>query len=459
MGFLDEDYLLVSNKAKELYEAIKDLPIVDPHNHADIKEIVFDAPWADIWQIEGATDHYVWELMRKRGIPEEKITGNAPNREKWLALSEIFSELVGNPVYEWIHLDFKRVFGIEDIISAHTGEKIWEETLSVLKRGEITPQKVLRRMNVKILSTTDDPTDSLEFHEKASTIEGIKITPTWRPDKAMNIEKEEWKRYVKKLGDVTRIDTFRFDGFLDALGKTHEKFDIHGCVASDHGIERPITFHVDKERAASIFEKRLKGERLKNEEVITFKAFMLCEFGKMNEDARWVMQLHIGAVRDYRDKLYNTLGPDSGGDISTNALDIAGNLRYFLNRFDGKLKIILYVLDPTHLPTIATIARAFPNVSLGAAWWFNDSPFGMEMHLKYIATVDLLYNFAGMVTDSRKLLSYGSRTEMFRRVFSSVVGEMVDRGQIPLKEGMSLVEQVSYYRPYEFFYGRKTDFP
>ncbi len=455
MGFLDEKYLLTNSTAEILYDAIRDLPIVDPHNHANIEEIVENRSWADIWEVEGATDHYIWELMRKRGVPEEKITGSATNKEKWLALSKVMPELVGNPVYEWIHLDLKRVFGISEVISEHTGEKIWNEALSLWKTPDMRPQELLRKMNVKILSTTDDPQDTLIWHERAQeNIDSIRITPTWRPDKSMNIEKKEWREYVKKLGEVEGEDTSGFKGFLSALEKSHNRFDLHGCVASDHGITRPISFCVDTRDVEKIYLKAIKGEELTIEEIYRFKAFMLIRFGELNSQTNWVMQLHIGAVRDYRDSLYKSLGPDSGGDISTNALDIAENLRYFLNRFDGKLKVVLYVLDPTHLPTIATIARAFPNVSIGAAWWFNDTPFGMEMHLRYMATVDLLYNFAGMVTDSRKLLSYGSRTEMFRRVLASVTGEMVEKGQMPLKEAIRLVEWVSYKRPYTLFYER-----
>ncbi len=454
MGFLGENYLLTNSYARILFDTIKDMPIVDPHNHADIKEIVDNTPWTDIWEVEGATDHYVWELMRKRGIPEEKITGNATNKEKWMALCEIFPEFVGNPVYEWVHLDLKHIFGIDDVISSYTAEKIWQETSRILKEDRMRPQSLLKLMNVEILSTTDDPTDDLAYHERARELEGVHITPTWRPDKAMNIESKGWREYVKRLGDANGRDTSTFDGFLEALSVSHQRFAEHGCVASDHGILRPVSFPVDKKDISKIFDKAVRGEKLSSQEVLSFKSYMLLTFGKMNKERGWVMQLHIGALRNYRDSLYRSLGLDSGGDISTNALDIAGNLRYFLNQFDGELKIVLYVLDPTHLPTIATIARAFPNVSLGAAWWYNDTPFGMKIHLEYIATVDLLYNFAGMVTDSRKLLSYGSRTEMFRRVLSSVVGEWIERGQIPLKEGMRLVEEVSYYRPRKLFYGK-----
>ena len=224
-------------------------------------------------------------------------------------------------------------------------------------------------------------------------------------------------------------------------------------MASDHALLEPSIHFVGEKTARKIHEKVFRGKELDPEEIRDYKAFMMVQFGKMNQETGWVTQLHIGALRDYRDSLLKTLGPDSGGDISTNFLKIAEGLRYFLNEFDGKLKIVLYVLDPTHLPTIATIARAFPNVYIGAPWWFNDSPFGMEMHLKYVASVDLLYNLAGMVTDSRKLLSFGSRTEMFRRVLSSVVGEMVERGQIPIREAKELVKHVCYDGPKALFFG------
>ncbi|MFW5787793.1 MAG: glucuronate isomerase, partial [Halanaerobiales bacterium] len=432
MAFLDDDYLLESEEASNLYEQIKDLPIVDAHNHGDVKEIVENEGWNDIWEVEGETDHYVWELMRRRGVPEEKITGDAPNKEKWRALAEIFPEIAGNPTYEWIHLDLKRRFGIDKTISEHTADVIWDKTKAMLDKKEMSPQNLLKEMNVKIMCTTDDPDSLLTYHKKAAEeVDGIKILPTWRPDKAMNIDKDVWKEMVTNLGENFEVDTGDFAGFMEAVQKSHDYFDEMGCVASDHGIREPKAYPVAEDRIEKIYKKAINDEELDDQEIEDFKAYMLLQFGKMNEESGWVTQIHIGAVRDYRDELYEDLGADAGGDIAINNINVVDNLKYFFNEFDGNMEIVLYYLDPELEPSLTTIARAFPNVSMGAPWWFNDSPYGMEKHLKYVSTVDLLSNHAGMVSDSRKLMSYDSRNEVFRRVLSNVLGDMVKKGQMP----------------------------
>ncbi len=453
MGFLDENYLLECGAARDLYLRVKGLPILDAHNHADIREIVENEPWSDIWQVEGATDHYVWEVLRKRGIPEEKITGSASNKEKWDAMASVFPELIGNPTYEWVHLDLRRRFGINEIISAGTGDAIWEQTKAQLDKPEMRPQSVLKAMKVEVMCTTDDPTVQLPYHEQAQKeVKDTKIFPTWRPDKVMDVDKDSWKEIVEHLGEDTDTDVAALSGVLDALQKTHDYFAEVGCVASDHGVQKPYGHYVPTDRAAKIHRKAFRGKDLTAEEIRDYKAYMLVQFGKMNQQTDWVTQLHIGPVRDYRDVLYESLGPDTGGDISTQNIEFVNNLRYFLNEFDEQLKIILYCVDPSHLPTLGTLARAFPNVSIGAPWWWNDSPYGMETHLKYIATVDLLSNHAGMVTDSRKLMSFDSRTEMFRRTLCNVVGEMVEKGQVPEGPAEDLVVSLSYDRPKELFF-------
>ncbi|MFW6306925.1 MAG: glucuronate isomerase, partial [Bacillota bacterium] len=229
-------------------------------------------------------------------------------------------------------------------------------------------------------------------------------------------------------------------------------FDDNGCRASDHGVFEPISYKVDRERADDIHQKVYNGEKPDSQEIRDYKAYMLTQFGKMNTQTEWVTQLHIGAVRNYRKSLLEEIGPDTGGDIATHDLEIADNLNYFVNRFDPDLKIVLYSMAPDHWSTLATISRAFPNVSLGAAWWLNDSPYGMEEQLKYISTVDLLANFAGMVTDSRKLISYGSRTEMFRRVMCNTIGNMVERGQMPYSVASDLAVGLSYKQQEELFF-------
>jgi len=453
MAFLDERYLLTNESAVKLYEAVKDLPIVDAHNHGDVKEIVENKGWNDIWEVEAATDHYVWELMRRRGVSEEKITGTASNYEKWLALSEVFTKFIGNPTYEWIHLDLKRRFGIKEVISKETADLIWQKTKDILKEPRMKPQALLKEMGVQVMCTTDDPTSDLRYHKMASeSIESIRILPTWRPDRACRIDRSDWKKFLVDLSKATNIDANTFEGFLDALKRTHNYFDDLGCVCSDHALLYPVARYVKEDRAKEIFNRALKQEITK-EDFLDFQSYMLYLFAQLDFEKNWKMQLHIGALRDYRDKLFERLGPDSGGDISAGYVDVATGMREFFNAFDGKTTFVLYCLDMSYLSVMATIARAFENVFLGAPWWFNDSPFGMQLQLQYIASVDLLSNLVGMVTDSRKLMSYGSRTEMFRRILCNVVGEMVERGQVPLKEAFELCVELSYTRPKEFFFG------
>ncbi|MHA1338604.1 MAG: glucuronate isomerase [Promethearchaeota archaeon] len=475
MGFLDEKYLISNEAGLRIFAEIKDLPILDPHNHADANEILQNNNYSDIWQVMAATDHYVWEVMRKRGVEEKYITGDASNKEKWIALCSIFEELVGNPIYEWMHLDLRRRFGINDLICKENAEKLWTECNKILAQENKKPLALLREMNVESFCTTNDPTDMLEAHKKLAEKEGFGfMRPTWRPDRATNIFKPDWPNYIKQLGERVNINIKNIDDLIKALKITHDYFAEHGCLATDHGVETPYGFKVEKEEAEIVFQKRMKGEELSSEEVADFMSYMLHEYGKMNAEKGWVMQIHLGAVRDVRDSLFEMIGPDSGGDVSDHTIDILYPIIDFLNEFDeysqveqldsqqsssnnsnnGKkgLKIVLYCLDPHHQSTLATLTRAFgKNVNLGAAWWFNDTPIGMKRQLEYISSVDVLMNFAGMVTDSRKILSYGSRTEMFRRVLSDVLGEMVEKGQIPENLAIKAAKYVCYEGPKKFF--------
>ncbi len=454
MAFLDENYLLSNKTARELYDSVAELPIVDPHNHADVKAISENKNFEDIWQAEAATDHYVWEMLRKRGVPENYITGtDVSNEEKWLALADVFDELIGNPTFEWVHLDLKRRLGIDDLICSANGQKIWAESRKILQQPEMRPQQLLKNMKVESMCSTDDPIDSLEFHRKLqeSPIAGV-VRPTYRPDKAMNIFKPEWRDYIGKLEERVGVKMKKVADLVNALQQTHDYFAENGCVASDHGVETPYGFQVEEADADTIFQKAYAGENLDPAEVVGFMSYLLNQVAEMDAAKGWVFQLHIGAVRDVRDTLYQNLGPDTGGDISNHTVDIVAPLQPFLNRFDNRLKIILYSLDPNHQPTLASLCRAFgKNVNLGSAWWLNDSPIGMKRQLEYVGTVDLLMNHAGMVSDSRKLLSYGSRNEMFRRVLCDVLGTMVDLGQTPPHLAEKLAKHLSYTRPKELF--------
>ena len=450
--FLGQDYLISNETGKRIFSSVKDLPILDPHNHADVAAIARNENFKDAWELFAATDHYVWEALRKAGVPEERITGGASPHDKFISMAEVFDQIAGNPVYEWIHLDL-RFLGIEELLSAETGELIWKKVNEILAKEESRPQALLKRMNVGVMCSTDDPADTLEYHKIVNENVGRTIVrPTWRPDAAMKAGKPGFPAYIERLGKRWGVRISTLDELLDVLQRAHDFFAENGCRASDHGLELASSGTGDAEAAAETFRKALAGESVSPAETANYRDYLLGEFGEMNSRSGWVMQLHMGAVRDVRDFLFRTLGPDSGGDVSDLFQSHEANLIRFLNRFDGRLKVVLYCLDQVHQATLASLSRAFGStVRLGSAWWLCDTPIGMKRQLEYIGSVDLLSAFAGMVSDSRKLLSYGSRFEMFRRILSSTLGGMVEAGQMPEPVAMKLAKTMCYDGPLAFF--------
>ncbi len=447
MAFMDSRYLISNETGLRIFAAIKDLPVVDPHNHANVKEIADNACYSDAWQLFAASDHYVWEMLRKRGVNETLITGSASAKEKFLSMAAVFPELAGNPVYEWVHLDLKNYFGVTDLLSKETGEKIWNEVNAKLATDAYRPQSLLTGLlNVEVMSSTDDLIDTLEYHAQVNKSVGrTLLRPTWRPDKGMKIFAPGWREYIKQVEARFGMKIVGFSDMVEALKRSHKHFEENGCRASDHGLEYPVYSDVSTAEVDAIFRKALAGEALTKEESDNYMGAFLTEAAALNAASGWVTQLHIGAVRDVRDSLFKALGPDVGGDVSSHFIDYTPKLTPFLNRFDGQLKVVLYCMDAIHQMTLATLTRAFgATVSLGSAWWLNDTPVGMRRQLEYIGSIDVLANFAGMVSDSRKLLSYGSRFEMFRRVLSDVLGGMVERGQIPEAIAMQLAERMAY---------------
>lgn len=445
--FLDKNYFLRSESAVRIFNGIKDLPVLDAHNHADVKAIAANEPFRDLWELFAATDHYVWEVMRKREVPEKLITGDASNYDKFMALARIFPELAGNPVYEWIHLDL-RFLGIEDILDSTTGDDIWKRGNAILK--DLPPREILKKLNIEVMCSTDDPIDTLEEHDRINTAMGRRIIrPTWRPDKAVKISSPGWKNYIGQLGKRYNRNIYFLQDLIDVLKQSHDFFAMHGCRASDHGLEVMAGDKCDPVIAEDAFQN---GCRASDEEKEHFAGVLMNHFGKWNAEKGWVTQLHLGAVRDVRAALWDKLGPDCGGDISSLMQDHLPGLLAWLNKLDDQVKTVLYCLDPCQQATLATVARAFGSkVRLGSAWWLCDTPVGMKRQLEYIGSVDLLMNFAGMVSDSRKLLSYGSRFAMFRRVLANVLGEMVEAGQMPLTVACRLAEAMAYHEPKKFF--------
>ena len=447
MAFLDSNYLITNETGLRIFAEIRNLPVVDPHNHANVKEIAENTNYADAWQLFAATDHYVWEMLRKRNVPENLITGDAAPKEKFLAMAKIFPELAGNPVYEWIHLDLKNYFGITEQLCGESGERIWNEVNAKLATDAYRPQQLLTGpLNVEVMSSTDDLIDTLEYHKQVNEAVGrVLVRPTWRPDKAMKIFAPGWRDYIHQVEERFGMKIESFDDMLEAMTRSHAFFAENGCRASDHGLEYPVYADCAFGNVNETFRKALAGKDLTQSEIDCYMGTFLAEAAALNAETGWVTQLHIGAVRDVRDSLYESLGPDVGGDVSNHLLDFTPNLVRFLNRFDGRLKVVLYCMDAIHQMTLATLTRAFgATVSLGSAWWLNDTPIGMRRQLEYIGSIDVLSNFAGMVSDSRKLLSYGSRFEMFRRVLSDVLGGMVERGQMPEQIAMELAARMAY---------------
>ncbi len=455
MAFLDENYLITNETGKRIFAAVADLPVIDPHNHANVREIADNECYHDLWQLFAATDHYVWEMLRKRGVPEELITGkNHTPEEKFFAMAKVFPELAGNPVYEWIHLDLRRYFGIDDLLCEANAGKIWKEGNAKLATDAFRPQALLTGpLNVEAMSSTDDLIDTLEDHDRANAAIGrVLIRPTWRPDKAMKIFAPGWREYIGKVETRFGMRITNLADMISAMKQSHDYFAARNCRASDHGLEYPLGADGSFEDADRAFRKALVGEALTREEADCYMGVFLAEAAALNAESGWVTQLHMGAVRDVRKSLFDALGPDVGGDVSNHFLDYTPALASFLNRFDGRLKVVLYCMDAIHQMTLATMSRAFGStVALGSAWWLNDNPIGMRRQLEYIGSIDVLSNFAGMVSDSRKLLSYGSRFEMFRRVLADVLGDMVERGQVPEPVMFETAERMAYSGPKAFW--------
>lgn len=453
MSFLDDKYLLESDSAVAIYAAVKDLPIIDPHNHADVAEIAANGNYSNAWQVFAATDHYVWEVMRKRGVDENSITGSATPKEKWMELARVMPEIAGNPVFEWIHLDLRRRFGITDVLCSENAERIWDEVNARLATDDFKPLALLKAMNVEVMCSTDDPVDTLEYHAAVNEKAGrVVIRPTWRPDKAMRIHYPGFRDYVAKLGGRFGIEIDSVEKLVEALQKSHDYFAEKGCRASDHDTPHPLPGNATLAEADVVFQRALAGETMSQADIDTYQDYLTIKVAEMDMRAGWVYQMHMCVIRDVRDTLFQSLGMDVGGDISEFYVNIAKPLCGFLNHFDDRLKLVLYSLEPCHQAALAAVARAFgKNVRLGSAWWLNDQPYGMSTQLEYIGNVDVYSCFAGMVSDSRKILSYASRFEMFRRTLSNVLGGLVLKGRMPQEIAEKIAVMMCYTEPKKFF--------
>ena len=461
-AFMDDDFLLCNDTAKHLYHTYaKQLPIIDYHCHLSPKQIYEDVRFENITGLWLGGDHYKWRLMRSNGVEEEFITGNASDRDKFQKWAETLEMAIGNPLYHWSHLELKRYFAYDGVLDGTTAERVWQLCREKLSGSEFSARNLIRRSGVEVLCTTDDPADDLVWHEKLRA-DGFetKVLPSFRPDRALSPEKENYPDYLERLGEAAGMKIGSFRDLTEALKLRMDHFEAYGCKISDHGLPYIMYEPASEEEVENFFMKRLKGESLSAKEIRQFKTALLLVLAREYHKKNWVMQLHYGVQRDLNTRIYHKLGPDAGIDAIDNRSS-AIEMGRFLDALDvtGELpKTILYALDPADYAAIGTVMGCFQDSSAvgkiqhGAAWWFNDHRMGMVEQMTSLANLGSLGNFVGMLTDSRSFLSY-TRHEYFRRILCGLLGEWVENGEYPDQENSlkKIVEGISYYNAKRYF--------
>lgn len=460
--FLDDHFLLENRTAETLYhDYARTMPIIDYHNHLSPAEIANDKGYANLTQVWLNGDHYKWRAMRTLGIPELYITGEASDADKFIRWAETVPYTLRNPLYHWTHLELKRYFGLQELLSPTTAVTIYQHTREQLQRPEFSTRGLLAKMNVEVVCTTDDPVDDLQYHRQLQN-QGSQLSmyPSFRPDKAIHLEKDNYLSYLKDLSMAANIAIDSFEQLLSALKKRMDYFGTLGCRAADHGLEYIYAKKYTEKDIQLIFTKRLTGKKLKKGEQDKFKSALLYHLCRMYAEKGWVQQFHLGALRNNNTRLLRKLGPDTGFD-SIGDFEQARNLAKFLDRLDQENKLaktIIYNLNPRDNELFAAMAGNFNDGSIkgkiqfGSAWWFLDQKDGMEKQLNALSNLGLLSCFIGMLTDSRSFLSF-PRHEYFRRILCNLLGKEVERGELPhdLSWLGKIVQDISYNNVKEYF--------
>lgn len=460
--FLDENFLLGNKTAKILYHNYaKDMPVIDYHCHLSPKEIAENKKYRNLTELWLGGDHYKWRAMRSNGVQEKFITGDATDKEKFLKWAETIPSCAGNPLYHWTHLELRRFFGINSLLNPETAEEIWEKCNKMLESDEFSAQELIKRSNVKVICTTDDPADTLEYHKQlAESSFGVKVYPAFRPDKAINIEKEGFTEWLGRLEAASGFNIKTYEDLKLALESRIEFFHSTGCRISDHALD-PVVFQAaDEKDAAMVLSKAISGEKLTDIEINSYKTVLLQFLGREYSKRNWVMQLHIGTIRNTNSRMLKLLGPDTGFDCIGD-YTFAEALTKILNSLDetGELpKTILYCLNPRDNEVLCTIAGCFQGggipgkIQVGSAWWFNDQKDGMTRHMISLGNLGLLSRFVGMLTDSRSFLSY-TRHEYFRRILCNILGEWVENGEFPDDISLlgKMVQDICLYNAEKYF--------
>ena len=455
--FLDENFLLSTKSAQHLYHTYAEkLPIIDYHCHLSAKQIAEDRRFKNITELWLEADHYKWRLERSFGVEEKYITGDADDKEKFFKWTQALSTAIGNPLYHWSHLELKRYFGFDGVIKPETAPEIWTLCDNKLKDSDFSARKLIEKSGVEVICTTDDPADNLEWHKKLRDSDfSVKVLPSFRPDNALGIEKDNYCDYLQKLGSPES-----FEQLKNALAGKLDFFVSLGCRVSDHGMDKIPFEPISDEEAERIFAKRLSGASLTQKEVRAFKTSLLLFLGREYSRRNIVMQLHFGVQRDLSRRVFDSLGADAGIDAIADSVSLT-DLGKFLNELDRENllpKTVLYSLNGCDNAGIDTVMGAFQTGGIkgklqhGSAWWFNDHIEGMRAQLSELAFHGHLGTFIGMLTDSRSFLSY-TRHEYFRRILCDMIGKWVENSEFPDDEELlgKIVSDICYFNAKEYF--------
>ena len=462
-AFMDENFLLSTETAQRLFHSYAEtMPVLDYHCHISPEEIATDRRFENITQVWLGGDHYKWRFMRSCGVDEAYITGNTSDRDKFFKWAEVLGKAIGNPLYHWSHLELQRYFDYHKPLNQNTASEVWELCNKKLAEKDMSARGLIRKSNVTLICTTDDPIDSLCYHKAIAEDQSfsVQVLPAWRPDRSIAIEKPDFAAYMEQLSSVSHIEINSFPALCKALKVRLDFFDSMGCVVSDHGLDYVMYAPATEQQADMILKKRLSGAALSHEEILQFKTMLLLFLGREYSRRGWVMQLHYGVKRNNNTRLFQAIGADTGYDCIGDQAP-AGELADFLNALEctNELpKTILYSLSPNDNAAIETIKGCFQNsqavskLQHGSAWWFNDHRPGMEAHLRSLASLGNLSGFVGMLTDSRSFLSY-TRHEYFRRILCEYIGTLVENGEFADDEQIlsDLVKDISYRNAVAYF--------
>ncbi|MEX0985895.1 MAG: glucuronate isomerase [Bacteroidales bacterium] len=461
--FMDQHFLLETKSAQALYhEYAKEMPIIDYHCHLNPEDIANDRKFSNISEIWLAGDHYKWRAMRANGVEEKYCTGSVSDKEKFMKWAETVPSTLRNPLYHWTHLELRRYFGIEELLGPDTAGEIWEKTSKMLNSDGYSVRNLLKKMNVEVVCTTDDPVESLEHHKKIKE-DGfeVKVLPTWRPDKAMAVkDPKAYNAYLDRLQEVSDHPVTNFMGLLEALVIRHDFFEEMGCRLSDHGLETFYYEEYSHEEIEELFNRIRNGQSLSVAEQLKFKSAMLVELAVMDHEKGWTQQFHIGAIRNNNSRMFHQLGPDTGYD-SIGDFEVASVMSAFFDRLDSTdqlAKTIVYNLNPSHNEIMVTMAYNFNDgkipgkMQFGSGWWFLDQKKGMEEQINTLSQLGLISKFVGMLTDSRSFLSF-PRHEYFRRILCNLIGSDMENGEIPHDMNMAgnLVRDICYRNAKQYF--------